>query len=297
MRRAVVAAFVVVLSVPLVLLAFRFTTIDVPGADAANGGTAAEGINAQGDVVGLYSDSQGVQHAFLRKRTIFNTTFTTIDPPGSEGTAARGINALGDIAGDYSDDVGSHGFLLSNGRFTTVDVPGGTDTLNVVINDFKEIAGTYFDTDGNPHGFVSYAYSPLSILHGKKFTTIDFPGSLFTLVTGISNSGDVVGYYRTDTLHGFLLSNGKFSTIEPTGATGSMARGINTRGDIVGTYADATGAGHAFLFRKGILFGKGTFTDIDLPGARARAINDLGNIVGFYIDNSGNTHGFEATQF
>ena len=40
-----------------------FTTIDVPGAVA----TAAIGINAQGDIVGEYSDAGGT-HGFLLSR-------------------------------------------------------------------------------------------------------------------------------------------------------------------------------------------------------------------------------------
>lgn len=79
---------------------FTFTTIDVPGAS----GTLAAGINAGGQIVGIYYDSGGNPHGFLLKRS----NFVTVDVPGSLvgvpgklPTEANGINPAGDIVGDY----------------------------------------------------------------------------------------------------------------------------------------------------------------------------------------------------
>src|SRR5579864_6189480 len=69
-----------------------FTTIDFPGASF----TSANGINAQGDVVGAYM-SAGVMHGYL----LSDGSFTTIDFPGASSTVPRGINPRGDIVGIY----------------------------------------------------------------------------------------------------------------------------------------------------------------------------------------------------
>src|SRR5579864_3267847 len=79
---------------------FRFVSIDVEGA----AGTIATGINARGDIVGIYFDAGFNEHGFLLK----NGKVTSIDVPGqlvgvtgTLQTEANGINPEGDIAGDY----------------------------------------------------------------------------------------------------------------------------------------------------------------------------------------------------
>jgi len=76
-RKAVciLAAFVIAF-VPLALGQGTYTQIDVPGATT----TVIQGINAAGDVVGSYNDSNG-SHGFL----LSSGVFTTIDYPGPPG--------------------------------------------------------------------------------------------------------------------------------------------------------------------------------------------------------------------
>ena len=124
-----------------------------------------------------------------------HATFTTIDPPGTIFTIAAGINPQGDIVGRYYD-----------GSVCNLALACGAD-------------------DGHNHGFL---------LSGGEFTTIDFPGAVFTGAVGINPQGDIVGRYdATDgRQHGFLLSGGEFTTIDFPGATLTNAFGINPRGDI-----------------------------------------------------------------
>src|SRR6266852_5819894 len=77
-----------------------------------------------------------------------------------------------------------------------------------------------------------------SLAGGPTFTTIDFPGAVFTLLVDINDSGQIVGeYFNTLGIrHGFLLSNGTFTTIDFPGASSTRAIGINDQGDIVGDY-------------------------------------------------------------
>jgi probable HAF family extracellular repeat protein len=101
-------------------VALTFTTIDVPGAIF----TQVQGINAAGQIVGVYEDRSFISHGFL----LDNGTFTTIDVPGATFTAAYGIDAAGQIVESYTDFSSGHGFLLNNGTFTTIDFPGGSFT-------------------------------------------------------------------------------------------------------------------------------------------------------------------------
>lgn len=74
-----------------------FTTIDDPLAAGASG-TAANGINDAGLVVGAYFDATG-EHGFLRSS---GGSFTTIDVSfggPSSATEALGINTAGTVVG------------------------------------------------------------------------------------------------------------------------------------------------------------------------------------------------------
>jgi uncharacterized membrane protein len=111
------------------------------------------------------------------------------------------------------------------------------------------------------------------------FSTIEYPGAVGTIATGVDNSGRIVGYYgNIFVTHGFLLEGGRFTSIDFPGATGTRILGINGLGQFVGDYS-ASGIGHAFLFDTR------TFISFDVPGgdtASAFGINDLGQIVGVY---------------
>src|SRR5205807_2150036 len=78
-------------------------TFDLPGAAATN--MDKGGINARGDMVGVYCDAApcvvgptGVHGFVLRDGAL-----TTIDYPGARGTATFGINPRGDVVGAYFD--------------------------------------------------------------------------------------------------------------------------------------------------------------------------------------------------
>src|SRR6266567_9389535 len=114
-----------------------FSTIDVPGATSSE----VDGINAAGQMVGIYIDSGGKGHGFLLDKGVF----TNIDFPGAATfTEAIGINAQGQISGIYDVASGTqHGFLLDKGTFTTIDPPGSTFTQALGINDAGQIVGRY----------------------------------------------------------------------------------------------------------------------------------------------------------
>ena len=71
----------------------QIVSFDVP--DAAPDGTAANGINARGQIVGGFVGVDGNSHGFLAT----GSSYTTLDCPGGTGTTAWSINSTGQIAG------------------------------------------------------------------------------------------------------------------------------------------------------------------------------------------------------
>ena len=93
----------------------QVTIIDFPGALVTN----ANGINAQGQIVGNYQlNCCGFNaHGFIYD----NGQFTTVDVPGARDTFPLSINVHGVIAGVIRDTTGhNHGFLDDHGIFTTI---------------------------------------------------------------------------------------------------------------------------------------------------------------------------------
>lgn len=253
---------------------YSFSIIDPPGATYAE----AYGINAGGDVVGIFRDAAG-SHGFL----LTPSAFTIIDFPRAYYTDARGINADGDIVGAYRlpGETGPvfHGYVrTSAGDYRSIDIPGHNTLATGILPD-GTIVGCYHDQDMmmTMHGFaldpdgtvraidvpgtMSFGATPdgrtivgrlidLSgatpqhygfMFDGVTFTPFRYPASIFTQAWGINARGDVIGYYRdgaTKTWHGFLMEGSALSTFDFPGAIESYALGINAGGDIVGSYWD-----------------------------------------------------------
>jgi probable HAF family extracellular repeat protein len=134
---------------------YTFTTIDVPFSDAT--GTAAVGINNNGQIVGNYAD-QSRAHGFLYAAGAF--TLLEVPFSGVIATEALGINDRGQIVGSYLDPGGTNpgqgGFLYAAGVFTLQDVPfsGAIGASPLGINDQGQIVGDYRDSSGQ-HGFLA----------------------------------------------------------------------------------------------------------------------------------------------
>lgn len=254
-----------------------FRPIDVPGAVA----TQAFGINARGEIVGLYTDATGATYGFRWSRG----NVTTIAVPGAIRTEAWGINPRGDIVGRYrlAGDARTFGFLLRRGVYTDISVAGHLHTLPIKITPSGVIVGCFHDTNflRDMRGYVQRgdeveSFDPLpSTMHNGvarngrliagisfdsmfevhgyvvdrgRYTQFDYPGATFTQAWDVSPSGTVVGYFEPVTSHGFSLDDGRFTQIDVPGATWTRIFGINPQEDIVGSYADASGV-HGFLLR------------------------------------------------
>lgn len=262
-----------------------FTSLDVPDAIL----TTASGINARGDVVGLYRDANNRVHGFLFRAG----EFTTIDVPfqGVVNTEARGISPDGDIVGTYrlagERSVDIHGFLLTkHGEFVRADFPGHKSTIPQRIAPDGTIYGCYHDDDtmGSMKGMA---------MGRRGNTDTDLNASMHN---GATPDGRRIAGLFTDMTtgrsDGYLIEDGVVTVLRVPQSTMTAAWDMNPSGDIVGIYRNASGL-HGFLFRDGSY----TTVDVPFPGARdtrAVGINALGWIVGSYVDANGRVHGFIA---
>jgi hypothetical protein len=266
-------------------------SFDVP---AGVNGTQPMSINDRGEVAGLYVDSNGNVHGFLRK---VGGEIATFDAPNPAGTFPNDINNEGDIVGSYNDANGaSHGFIRSaRGKFTIIDDPSSTAsppaTNAQAINDWGEVVGYWFDSGGNPHGFVRRVRG--------SFITVEPPGAAFSQAYHINDRGEVGGDWTdaaTGTSHGMLLHpDGKLVTFDAPNAVttfGGLGQALNFEGSFAGTYADANFGAHGY-----VRYANGKFAEFTAPGGGnsgfngtwATSLNFFGTIVGFSFEPDGVT--------
>ncbi len=275
-----------------------FQSVTVPGATETEvTGTAMRRLGSgEGDIVGFYVDSKGVNHGFLKNQA---GKITTIDVPGSTGTWVSGIELTAAyIAGWYTDsNMVPHGFSrpLPTGNFKTIDVPGAVWTKAYSVDIDGTVFGAYSDTDGVVHGF-----SFDDPFGGKGFRTLDFPGSTRTEIHGSSNYGHGFSGIFVDSSgaeRGFLGSDGNFMyaiDFPDAGLTSVNGLDTGTGSYLVGYYgASAAGPFHGFVTNDG----NGRYQTIDFPGAtdtRCTGMDDGPRITGRYTDSQGVVHGFSA---
>lgn len=171
----------------------------------------------------------------------------------------------------YAFSWSAPGWVGSSVSTPTV-VPVQTTVYTLTVTDSSNPTQTAVDTvtiTVDPH--VGLAYSIVDI--GSLSSNSSFPA-------GINDSGDVVGFYFTDTMvkRAFLFSNGVMTDLGTLGGDGSNATAINNAGDVVGEAQTAGGVWHAFLWDA--VNGMRDLGTLGGPSSVANAINDNGGIVG-----------------
>jgi probable HAF family extracellular repeat protein len=252
-------------------------------------------------LIGLLVPMAAYPNAFTYSNGIYQVL------PLDLGAIALGVNDSGQIVGE----VGSAGFLLTDGTTTPINYSGGSSTQPFGIsNNGQFIVGGYDDSK------YSFLYS------NGVFTTLNLPYTYpvgpNSTAFGVNDAGDVVGFFTDDTYrqHGYLYANGVYTTINVPGALNTFAEGINDKGEIAGYYQDGTGY-HGFLDQDGafssidgvcshgsfvtginnegsltgycqsdsFLYQNGVVTSLNVPGADstwASGINDSGEVVGWF---------------
>lgn len=141
---------------------------------------------------------------------------------------------------------------------------------------------------------VALASSAMMAQANFVYTTLDEPSGFNTEARGINASGEIAGFYQTDTTcvegpvdirylpschkHGFTYANGTYTTVDVPGAVSTVVNGLNDLGDLVGDYTNPDGSIHGFLWLH-----TGTITNLD--NARAAVTIPMGvnksmNVVG-----------------
>jgi probable HAF family extracellular repeat protein len=271
-------------TLPLLVLVFlavlsaraaTWTTIDAPGGSK---GTLILAINNKEDMTGIYFDDVDVSHAFL----LSDGNFLPIDVPGAVYVFPTGINDLKQITGLFETvDQLTHGFFIDGSNVTVLDFPGAFTTHATGINNAAEIVGFYDVGDDRHHGFK---------WSNGNYIAIDSVGNPSS-ITGINNSGDILGYRRKGKrVRSFIINRkGAVRRIAHT----MTGLGLNDKRIVVG-YSTSVRHGSRFNTNTKI------YTKIYAPNSTRTAcfgINNAGEIVGFYIGvNDALDHGFLRTK-
>jgi len=176
-----------------------FLKVDYPGTPF----NQLLGQNDSGQAVGYYStkaDGTGPDHAYIYDEN--GSVFELLKIPGSASAQATGINKSGNACGFFVDSKGvNHGWVLTGGDFDILNVPGSTGTQALSLNNKGQVVGSYTDSAGNSHGFV---YDERT----KAFQPADDPDGVgTTVVNGINDHGDLVGFFGTAPINsGFVAT-------------------------------------------------------------------------------------------
>lgn len=178
-----------------------YTEIDDPNAAPTGqwtyqNGTYAYDINNLGQIVGYYYDADANAHGFLLDHGVY----TELDFPGAISTQACGINDSGEIVGDFAN-AGEiiQPFVLEGGEYTAPGpVANSSFSIALGINNKGQIVGIYLDFGTGEQLANGY------LLEDGIYYDIDVPGAASTSLTGINDSGDIVGYFQDSAGdHGF----------------------------------------------------------------------------------------------
>jgi hypothetical protein len=275
-----------------------FIEIDAPGAGTIPGaGTQINGVNAKGDVTGLYYDNSRDVHGFVRTP---DGTFVSYDISDS-AVSPLAIDSKGRTAGIYRQEA----FFAEADGTTTVFDPTDppSDAIARAISDKGVVAGDFAGDDSLEHGFLRKARG--------RITMFDIPGAGITqsdgtYVYGINADGYVAGYVLNDNnAHGYLRApNGGSTPIDVPGAgsgsrQGTMIFCINVDNTVGGTVIDTSEVLHAFLRTADgtivIFDGKNASTSPS-EGTFVMGLNAKGIAVGTYLDRKNIFHGFERSK-
>jgi uncharacterized membrane protein len=254
-----------------------YTQIDYPEAEQ----TQALGVDAAGNIVGLYVDIGGNEHGFL----LSNGKFGTIDYPGSYYTHPSAINDKAQIVGyTFPANVGFI-YDVTSQTFTSFSDPNASETEAYCINNEGVVGGGVL-INNLTRGFT---------LANSSFRIASPPGAgAYSFVEGVTGTGQLI----IETTSGadyipYLFSNNKYFKIQiPSELTTGLVQGVNPAGTaFVGYYLTPAG-------RAGYLFQNGKGLILQFPGSsytQAFGINESNEVVGSFLDSDSHVHGFTWT--
>jgi len=255
-----------------------FTFFSFPRSQSLNQPT---GINDWGTVVGV-SDNLG----FIRD---VKGGFVYYKVPNANSSSFADRKNDGTSTGSYiTSGVFQKGFVLNKARssFTSIVHPkslsGMFGTAVGPINKWNTIVGWYGDAQNIVHGFKRYS--------NGSFLTLDFPGGQGTFLSGLNDSGMIVGYSGG---HGVIYYKGNWAKLDYPNAQTTMLTGVSNSGTIIGTAElPNQSSPTAFLYRNGV------FEIVSVPNVRETEVTGISLklelITGDTRDFNGSPEGFIA---
>jgi len=211
---------------------------------------------------------------------------TNVSVKGATETDTYAINDKNVIAGDYIDSAGvQHGMILKGKTVTKFDGPAGSTSIAAYgINTAGVVVGWYVDTTGIPQ---SFAYSK------GTFSTVAFPGAVYTEANGINDNGWIVGQFEdtAGVFHGFYWNTSTYTQVDIPGASWTSVWAIN-KSNVMTAYDEDTSTG---LPIDGYTYNGTTWTKFDPPnaadGTAIHGINNNGDLDFTIFDSAENRHG------
>jgi hypothetical protein len=281
-----VALFLCVVAWQQFASAATYVSFDVPGAVTI----VPTSVNNNGFIAGYYTDSQRVQHGFLRTA---NGTVITFDVPASSSTVPTSINIAGKVTGTFTNGGGTHGFLRNAiGQYSLLIAPDANNaTLPSTINDAGQISGI----DGNEQD-QGFAQAFVRDVLGN-YTEFNVSGAIQTESAVMNQSGVTYGvaeFYNTGlpTYTNYVRdASGEITTFQVLGSYLADITGANAMGETTGCYYPSSSSDNLDFVRDQ----NGNSTSFAIAGALASTIqstlcqymspvgiDDNGNAVGFY---------------
>ena len=99
--------------------------------------------------------------------------------------------------GNISNRSGGANFIFAHGNYEPLAIPNASGALVSGVNPSgSALVGYYMPSSGVTAGFL---------YQNKTLTTLQFPGSIYTLAAGINAGGQVCGFFydANAALHGF----------------------------------------------------------------------------------------------
>ncbi|MGA3155587.1 MAG: hypothetical protein ACLP3Q_23580, partial [Streptosporangiaceae bacterium] len=153
-------------------------------------------VNDLNVAVGFYTNDQGNNRGY--EYNIRTGQFSRVLEPGAPAglkgpsLTATAINNLGNVAGFYVASGGTtDAFLKTAHHFYTLAIPGASMTRAFGVSDLNEVAGAYTIGTGSSATSFGFTWKPG---HGYK-TVSDPHGIGSTVVNGVNDLGDLVGFY------------------------------------------------------------------------------------------------------
>ena len=212
----------------------QYTRLDVPGGS----NTQALGINGRHEVVGTYRASNGLECNYKYSQGTYTHILNTCANL-QDSYFVRGINNAGTLVGaTWFYGPKTTGFVSGPGLFSNDLTFAGayhTEVRGIDNSAVRRMVGHYRRPSGPTHGALWTGSAP--------GVTYDFsPGATMTEVTGINDSGQIVGSFTDHRgTRGFLHDARGDRVFTYPGADSTRVTGINNpdsrgRFNVVGYY-------------------------------------------------------------